>query len=168
MKVLDKFHIRKRNQEGNTKDEKNILASINYPFIVKMFFSFQSSTKLYLVVEYCQGGELFYHLRRNKTFSVEKSKFYIAEILLALNHLHEKNIIYRDLKPENVLLHVNGHIKIADFGLSKYDLDRTFLTNSANTKTYTFCGTPEYLAPEIIKGKGYNHSIDIWSLVQFC
>ena len=103
------------------------------------------------------GGELFFHLCNEIRFTEERARFYAAEILLALNHLHESGIIYRDLKPENVLLDGDGHIRLTDFGLSKLGIvGKNFSTN-------TFCGTPEYLAPEIIKGKGHNKAVDIWS-----
>lgn len=109
-------------------------------------------------MDFLNGGELFYHLRREGRFSEQRTVFYAAEILLALECLHKNNIIYRDLKPENVLLDNEGHIKLTDFGLSKQNV-------IGNRNTYTFCGTPEYLAPEIVKGKGHNKAVDWWSLV---
>lgn len=104
------------------------------------------------------GGELFYHLRREQRFSEDRAKFYAAEILLALECLHNNRVIYRDLKPENVLLDNSGHIKLTDFGLSK-------IKQTESEVTYTFCGTPEYLAPEIVRGEGYGKEIDFWALV---
>lgn len=109
-------------------------------------------------MDFLNGGELFYHLRRDNFFTEDRAKFYACEMILALEVLHKNGVIYRDLKPENVLLDSDGHIKITDFGLSK-------LQENADKMTYTFCGTPEYLAPEIIKGKGHNHSVDWWSMV---
>ena len=129
------------------------------PFIVKLQYAFQSPEKLYFVMEFLPGGELFYHLRREKKFSEERTVFYAAEITLAIESLHKNNVIYRDLKPENVLLDEEGHIKITDFGLSKQGVA------SGHKKAYTFCGTPEYLAPEIIKGVGHDKGVDWWSLV---
>ena len=107
-------------------------------------------------MDFLNGGELFYHLRREGRFSEARTRFYAAEILLALECLHGNGIIYRDLKPENVLLDKEGHVKLTDFGLSKLGV-------VGNRNTYTFCGTPEYLAPEIVKGKGHSKSVDFWS-----
>jgi len=107
-------------------------------------------------MDFCGGGELFYHLRRAGRFSESKTRFYTAEIALALEFLHSQGIIYRDLKPENVLLDESGHVKLTDFGLSKYGL-------AEKEKAFTFCGTPEYLAPEIIAGQGHDFSLDWWS-----
>lgn len=109
-------------------------------------------------MDFLNGGELFYHLRKETKFSEARAKFYAAEIILALECLHSNGIIYRDLKPENVILDQWGHLKLTDFGLSK-------LQKQSNNMTYTFCGTPEYLAPEIIQGVGHNHGVDWWSLV---
>lgn len=104
------------------------------------------------------GGELFFHLRKETRFSEPRARFYAAEIIIALECLHNNGIIYRDLKPENVILDAKGHLKLTDFGLSK-------LQKNCDNMTYTFCGTPEYLAPEIIQGSGHNHCVDWWSLV---
>ena len=109
-------------------------------------------------MDFLNGGELFYHLKKEGRFSEHRTQFYAAEILLALECLHKNGIIYRDLKPENVLLDSDGHIKLTDFGLSKQGV-------IGNRNTYTFCGTPEYLAPEIVKGKGHSKAVDWWSLV---
>lgn len=109
-------------------------------------------------MDFLNGGELFYHLRREQRFSEDRTRFYAAEILVALECLHENGIIYRDLKPENVLLDSDGHIKLTDFGLSK-------IKQTENEIAYTFCGTPEYLAPEIVRGEGYGKEIDFWALV---
>ncbi len=137
-----------------------MLAKINSSFIVKLQYAFQSPEKLYLVMEFLPGGELFYHLRRERKFSEERTVFYAAEITLGLQCLHKNNIIYRDLKPENVLIDIDGHVKITDFGLSKEGVA------TGQKKAYTFCGTPEYLAPEIIKGVGHDKAVDWWSLVR--
>lgn len=160
MKVLDKSSINIMNQEDHTKTERKILENIKHPFIVTLHFAFQNEKKLYLLTEFMQGGELFYHLRKERRFDEEKAKFYICEILLALDYLHSNNCIYRDLKPENILLGKDGHIKITDFGLSKQGIK-----SKEGDKAFTICGTPEYLAPEIILDKkGYNNTVDWWSL----
>lgn len=126
-----------------------ILERLNHPFIVKLHFAFQTPERLYFVIDFLNGGELFFHLRKEQRFSESRARFYAAEITLALGCLHQNGIIYRDLKPENVILDSEGHIKLTDFGLSK-------LAVSGDKLTYTFCGTPEYLAPEIVKGVGHN------------
>ncbi len=134
------------------------MAKIRSPFIVRLCYAFQTPEKLYLVMEFLPGGELFYHLRRAKRFDEPRAVFYAAEIILALECLHKNSIIYRDLKPENVLLDADGHLKITDLGLSKEGV-------AMGKKAYTFCGTPEYLAPEIIRGSGHDKAVDWWSLV---
>ena len=156
MKVLSKSLLRTQNQENNTKSERNLMVQINSPFIVNIKFAFQSESKLFLVQEFLQGGDLFFHLHTNPRFSNEKTKFYIIELVLAIEFLHENEMLYRDLKPENILIGIDGHIKLTDFGLSK------ILSNEE--KAYTICGTVQYLAPEIIAGEGYNSSVDWWSL----
>src|SRR3989338_7123511 len=139
------------------KAEKQILQEINHPFIVKLFYAFQTDEKLYLVLQFLPGGELFFHLKEETKFDVERAKFYAAQIVLAIEHLHKNDIIYRDLKPENVVLDSDGYVVLTDFGLAK-----TSISNA--TPTYTFCGTPEYLAPEILKGQGHAKAVDWWSL----
>jgi serine/threonine protein kinase len=131
---------------------------VQSPFIVQLHFAFQTNQKLYLVMEFLNGGELFHHLRREKVFTEARSAFYAAEIVLALQCLHQNDIIYRDLKPENILLDNQGHIKITDFGLSKEGV--IYGKNLA----YSMCGTPDYLAPEILLGKGHGKAVDWWSL----
>ena len=158
MKTLKKDVILRRNQKINTQAERIILEKIKHPFIVKLHYAFQNPEKLYFVIDFLNGGELFYHLRREQRFSEDRTKFYAAEILLALECLHNNGVIYRDLKPENVLLDSQGHIKLTDFGLSK-------IKQTESEVTYTFCGTPEYLAPEIVRGEGYGKEIDFWALV---
>jgi len=157
MKVLKKEVVVRENMIGHTKAEKNILQEIDHPFIVKLHFAFQTDEKLYLVLDFLSGGELFFHLSENTKFDVPRARFYAAEIVLALSHLHSKDIIYRDLKPENAVLDSKGHVVLTDFGLAKTQV------NDARA-TYTFCGTPEYLAPEILKGQGHGKAVDWWSL----
>jgi serine/threonine protein kinase len=110
-------------------------------------------------MDFINGGELFFHLRREQRFSEDRARFYAAEVILALSHLHQNGILYRDLKPENILIDQEGHVKITDFGLSKVGLSKM-----QGSETYSFCGTPEYLAPEIIQGKGHTFAVDWWSL----
>jgi len=157
MKVLDKKHILEHNEVEHTLAEKNILQRINHPFLVNLNYSFQTEDKLYFILDYVNGGELFFHLQKEKKFTEDRVRFYSAEILLALEHLHCNGIIYRDLKPENILITSDGHICLTDFGLCKEGIDRE------DDKTGTFCGTPEYLAPEVLKGKGYGKAVDWWS-----
>jgi len=157
MKVLDKKHILAHNEVEHTLAEKNILQQIHHPFLVNLNFSFQTEDKLYFILDYVNGGELFFHLQKEKRFSEERVIFYGAEILLALEHLHSNGIIYRDLKPENLLLTNEGHICLTDFGLCKEGILKE------DDRTATFCGTPEYLAPEVLKGKGYGKAVDWWS-----
>lgn len=122
MKTMNKKMLSKRNQKVRTKSERKILADMDNNFIIKLHFAFQSSNYLYLVMDFMQGGELFYLLRKAYKFNEEFTRFYVAEIILALEYLHSKGIIYRDLKPENVLLNNDGNIKLCDFGLSKEGL----------------------------------------------
>jgi len=141
----------------HTISKKNILSKVNHPFLMKLFYAFQTEDKLYLALEFVNGGELYHHLQLNGSFAPERTRFYSAEIVLALGYLHSNGIIYRDLKPENVLIDGDGHVKVTDFGLSKEGL-------VGNTKTTTFCGTPEYLAPEVLLGNEYSFAVDYWSL----
>jgi serine/threonine protein kinase SCH9 len=161
MKVLSKKVIIQKKEVAHTLGERNILvrtAMADSPFIVGLKFSFQTPTDLYLVTDFMSGGELFWHLQKEGRFQEERAKFYIAELILALQHLHEHDIVYRDLKPENILLDANGHIALCDFGLSKANLTKNDTTN-------TFCGTTEYLAPEVLLDEqGYTKMVDFWSL----
>jgi serum/glucocorticoid-regulated kinase 2 len=137
--------------------ERSILAQVNHAFIVPLKFSFQSDTKLYFVLAFVNGGELFTHLNHARVFDINRARFYTAELLCALEYLHDFGIIYRDLKPENILLDYEGHIALCDFGLCKLEM-------KDEDKTDTFCGTPEYMAPEIITGDAYNKTVDWWTL----
>merc|ERR1711991_125270 len=154
MKVLKKVEVVRLKQVEHITSEKNILSVISHPFIVNLFGAAQDTKNLYMLLEYVIGGEVFTHLRRAGRFPPDVSRFYGAEIVLALEYLHSLDIIYRDLKPENLLLDNNGHIKITDFGFAKKVEDRT----------WTLCGTPEYLAPEIIQSKGHGKAVDWWAL----
>eukprot|EP00927_Polykrikos_kofoidii_P052845 TRINITY_DN4683_c0_g1_i5.p1 TRINITY_DN4683_c0_g1~~TRINITY_DN4683_c0_g1_i5.p1 ORF type:complete len:330 (+),score=60.21 TRINITY_DN4683_c0_g1_i5:68-1057(+) len=157
MKMLRKENIVKRNQVEHTKAERNVLEAVNHPFIVNLFYAFQTPKKLYFVLEFCPGGELFFHLSRAGRFAEGRCRFYAAEILLALKYLHAANIIFRDLKPENILLDGEGHAKLTDFGLSKEGIEDNFSAKS-------MCGTPEYLAPEILAKTGHGKAVDWYSL----
>mmetsp|Transcript_11463 Transcript_11463/g.22836 ORF Transcript_11463/g.22836 Transcript_11463/m.22836 type:complete len:346 (+) Transcript_11463:268-1305(+) len=154
LKMLKKVDILRLKQVDHIKSEVKILSMIEHPYIVNMAGHFQNDQALFMVIEYVQGGELYSHLRREVRFSDDKSKFYAAEIVLAFSYLHGMKVIYRDLKPENLLITVGGHVKITDFGFAKVVEDRT----------WTLCGTPEYLAPEIIQSKGHGKSVDWWAL----
>ncbi|KNC49743.1 AGC protein kinase [Thecamonas trahens ATCC 50062] len=156
MKVLSKKDIVERDEVEHTLGERNILLKVDHPFIVRMYYAFQSPSKLFFVLEYVPGGELFTLLQRKRRLPEEQVRLYAAEMVLALEHLHSLGIIYRDLKPENVLLDKDGHIRLADFGLSKEETDPT-------GRTGTLCGTPEYLAPEVLRGRKYNRAVDWWS-----
>jgi len=157
MKILKKKDLVKRKQVEHTMTEREVISNINHPFIVSLHFSFQSDTKLYLITDFFNGGELFWHLKNEGSFSETRTRFYAAEIILALECLHSHGTIYRDMKPENLLLDSDGHIRLTDFGLSKDTLTGTNLT-------HTFCGTPEYLAPEVIRQEGYGKAVDWWAL----
>jgi serine/threonine protein kinase len=135
------------------------LEELESPFIVKLAYAFQTNDKLYLVMEYVAGGELFFHLKQRGSFNEDEIKFFACEIISFLETLHNQGIIYRDLKPENILIGKNGHLKLTDFGLSK---DRMMLQDKE--LTFSICGTPEYIAPEIIKNNGHGAAVDWWSL----
>ncbi|THH27290.1 hypothetical protein EUX98_g6902 [Antrodiella citrinella] len=159
MKVLSKREIIAKKEVAHTIGERKILQrSLDSPFLVGLKFSFQTDADLYLVTDFKSGGELFWHLQKETRFSEDRARFYIAELVLALEHLHKYDIVYRDLKPENILLDATGHVALCDFGLSKPDLRSDELTN-------TFCGTTEYLAPEVLLDEhGYSKLVDFWSL----
>lgn len=154
VKVLRKRKIIELNQIEHIKSEKELLASIQHPFIVNLIESFQDENNFYLVFDFIQGGEIFRLLRTENAFPNDVALFYVAEIILAFEHLHSQKIAYRDLKPENLLIASDGHLRITDFGFAK----------KIDDKSYTLCGTPEYLAPEIILQQGHNHAVDWWAL----
>merc|ERR1711991_1241505 len=158
MKILKKSGVVHQNQVEHTKAERKILQVIQHPFLMKLRFAFQTKYKLYIVIDFYKGGELFFHLKRKNKFSETEARFIIAETVLALGHLHKNDVFYRDLKPENILLDDKGHICLTDFGLSK------IFDEMESKEANTFCGTPEYLAPEIIERKYYTKAIDWWSL----
>ncbi|RHZ66290.1 hypothetical protein CDV55_106995 [Aspergillus turcosus] len=150
--------IRKAQSEvTHTIVEQSVLAQINNPFIVPLKFSFQSPLKLYLVLPFIKGGKLFHHLQREQRFDINRARFYTAELLCALECLHRFKVIYRDLKPENILLDCTGHIALCDFSLCKLDTKNDDQLN-------TLCGTPKYLAPELLLGNRYTETVDWWML----
>ncbi|KAJ2706809.1 hypothetical protein FB645_001257 [Coemansia sp. IMI 203386] len=159
MKVLRKASILlQRRQITFTMTERSILSEVQHPFIVKLYYAFQSNSKLYLIMEYVAGGELFTHMANERIFSEDQAVFYAAQLVLALSHLHKLGIVFRDIKPENCLLDKHGHLVLTDFGLSKTALGEDGRTN-------TFCGTPAYMAPEVLDSStDYEFSVDWWSL----
>lgn len=156
MKSLRKDVMLDYEQIESTLLEKKILLEANHPFLVGMQYVFQTETKIFFVMKFVRGGELFLHLRKARNFEEKKAKFYSIIVAIALGHLHKKKIIYRDLKPENILLEEDGYISLTDFGLAK--------VLEQNEQAYSFCGTPEYLAPEILKESGHSFPVDWWAL----
>ena len=155
MKSLKKDLLIEQEQIENTLLEKEILQTIDYPLLCGLVFCFQTEERIYFIMPFLSGGELFQHLRKFRTFDEEKVRFYGAQIALALEYLHSKGIVYRDLKPENILMDEQGYLKLADFGMAKKLKD--------DEKAMSFCGTPEYLAPEIITMEGHDKNADWWS-----
>lgn len=154
IKVLKKHQVVKMKQVEHTNDERRMLKLVEHPFLIRLWGTFSDAKNLFMVMDYIEGGELFSLLRKSHRFPNPVAKFYAAEVVLAIEYLHSHDIIYRDLKPENILLDRNGHIKITDFGFAK----------EVSTVTWTLCGTPDYIAPEVITTKPYNKSVDWWSL----
>ncbi|KAK9684640.1 hypothetical protein RND81_10G222100 [Saponaria officinalis] len=156
MKVMRKDNIIKKNHVDYMKAERDILTKVVHPFIVQLRYSFQTKTKLYLILDFINGGHLFFHLYRQGIFSEDQARLYTAEIVSAVSHLHKNGIVHRDLKPENILMGADGHIVLTDFGLAK-EIDESSRSNS-------LCGTMEYMAPEILLAKGHNKNADWWSI----
>jgi len=154
IKILKKKEILRLKQVEHILNEKNILSKIDHPFIVNLKCTFQDQRYVYLVMEYIVGGEFFTHLRRHRRFPNKTAQFYAAHIVLVFQYLHSKEIVYRDLKPENLLIDKTGHLKITDFGFAKI----------VESRTWTLCGTPEYIAPEILLNKGHGKPVDWWAL----
>ena len=155
MKSLKKDILIEQEQIENTLLEKEILQTIDYPLLCGLVFCFQTEERIYFVMPFLSGGELFQHLRKFRTFGEDKVRFYGAQIALALEYLHSKGIVYRDLKPENILMDDKGYLRLADFGMAK--------KLQGDEKAMSFCGTPEYLAPEIITMEGHDKNADWWS-----
>ncbi|XP_016361468.1 3-phosphoinositide-dependent protein kinase 1-like isoform X3 [Sinocyclocheilus anshuiensis] len=159
MKILEKNHIRKENKAHYVIREKDILSSIDHPFIVKLFFTFQDSHKLYFALSYAKNGELLRYIRKIGSFDETCTRFYTAEIVCALEYLHAMGIIHRDLKPENILLSEDMHIQIMDFGTAKQ-----LSADSVQTRANSFVGTAQYVSPELLMEKSACKSSDLWAL----
>jgi len=154
IKMLKKAEVIRLQQVEHMLSEKAILACLDHPFIVKLAGTFQDKKYLYMVLQYIVGGEFFTHLRKAGRFENPVAKFYAAQIVTVFEYLHNQDFIYRDLKPENLLLDEEGYVKITDFGFAK----------RVAFKTYTLCGTPEYIAPEVLLNKGHGKGVDWWTL----
>jgi serine/threonine protein kinase len=135
MKILNKKKLEESEQLEHVKTERTVLQYVEHPFLVRLDYAFQTPEKLYMVMDFINGGELFFHLKNERRFAEKRVKFYAAELLLAFEHLHKQNVVFRDLKPENVLMNRDGHVMLTDFGLAKF--------LSHQDRTHTFCGTPE-------------------------
>ena len=163
LKILRKTEVIKLKQVDHVRHERAVLADVaGHPFITNLLASFSDHDSLYMLLDYVPGGELFSYLRKLRRFDKMMARFYAAEIVLVLEYLHEQQggIAYRDLKPENLLLDREGHIKLVDFGFAK----RLGHRDDRPVETYTLCGTPEYLAPEVIHNKGHTTAVDWWAL----
>ncbi|KAJ1343446.1 hypothetical protein BSLG_002035 [Batrachochytrium salamandrivorans] len=154
LKAIKKSEVVRLKQDKQIMNEKNILLDLKQSLLVELYHTFQNSTHLFMVMEFVAGGDLFTFLRKSKMFAEPLAKFYICEVTIVLEYLHGKNVVYRDLKPENILLDSTGHIKLADFGFAK----------RLTTTTASFCGTPDYIASEIVAAKPYTYTVDWWSL----
>jgi len=157
IKVINKKSIVERDKEEILFVERNIMVRLNHPFLTSLHFAFQTAENLFLVMDFHPGGELFYYLSQRRIISEEQAKVYMGQIILGLNYLHKNNIIYRDLKPENILLDIDGNLHLADFGLCK-------ITPDHNQLNYSFCGSPDYLSPEMVTKSGYNYTLDFYGL----
>ena len=156
MKVISKKLLKKKNHISYMKSERAILTKVQHPFVVALRFAFQTEKRLFLVMDYLSGGELFFHLKKRGAILDHEVTFYVAEMVLAIEYLHQIGIIHRDLKPENVLLGWDGHVMLTDFGLAKE-------TGNGNNNR-TLCGTSEYMAPEMLTRSGYGKAVDWWSI----
>ncbi|KAG7465406.1 cGMP-dependent kinase 2 [Solea senegalensis] len=156
LKVIKKKHVVDNRQEEHVHSERKILAEARSPFVVKLYRTFKDNKYVYMLLEACLGGEIWSLLRDRGSFDESTSKFCVACVTEAFDYLHRKGVLYRDLKPENLMLDTDGYIKLVDFGFAK--------KIRCGQKTWTFCGTPEYVAPEIILNQGHSLSVDFWSL----
>jgi tRNA A-37 threonylcarbamoyl transferase component Bud32 len=159
LKVMSKGRIAQKGEERNILAEKRILQRLAHPFLVKLYYAFQTPDKVYFALDFVNGGELFFHLQQVGSFPEDRTRFYVAEIGTALEYLHSEGVVYRDLKPENILLHASGHVRLTDFGVSKV-LDGA----AGEAYTETLVGTDEYLAPEVLLAQPFSFPIDWWAL----
>jgi p70 ribosomal S6 kinase len=159
MKVMRKDRILERRHGEYVRAERDALTAVVHPYIVTLRYSFQTSTKLYLVLDFINGGHLFFQLYRAGTFDEPLARLYTAELVLAITHLHSLGFVHRDLKPENVLLDSQGHIRVTDFGLAKGNM-----SDAEDQRSNSFIGTMEYMAPEVIAGRGHGKAVDWWSI----
>lgn len=155
VKIVSKEALIRRDQVEHALNEKRIMEAINCPFTIHLKTFFMDWKNIYFVIPFYSGGELLKYLRKIQRMEETQSKFYVAQVVLALEYLHNLNIAFRDLKPENIMMDHTGYIKVVDFGFSK---------QLGNKRTYTLCGTPEYLAPEVLLGKGYGCAVDWWAV----
>lgn len=166
MKILKKTELRRRRQVERTQTERTILAAVRHPFIVCLYYAFQNPQKLYMVMDFVQGGDFFTLMRKFKRLPEDWVRIYIAEIGMALQHLHDMDIVYRDLKPENILLCGDGHLKLTDFGLSRFFETRPpaaeDMIGDDDVVTRSFCGTEQYMSPEMLLQQGHNYRMDWW------
>jgi len=157
MKVLKKAFLYRNKHLKYAITECNILKQAEHPFVIKMHYSFQTPDNLYMILDFCPGNDLAYHLNKKQIFEEDEAKFFIAEIILAIEYIHNLDVIYRDLKPENILIDHDGHCRLADFGLAKENIGEKDFAKS-------FCGSPAYLPPEMLHSKGVSKSADIYQI----
>lgn len=157
MKALKKRNLILKNQLRYAVTEANVLKIAKHPYVLELHYAFQTPQHLYLVLDYCPGGDLSLHLVNKGTFTEDETRFYLAELILAMEYLHSKDVIYRDLKPENILVDQDGHVKLADFGLAKEKIGDADVAKS-------FCGSPAYLSPEMVKRRGVGKAADIYGI----
>eukprot|EP01129_Flabellula_baltica_P009780 TRINITY_DN4054_c0_g1_i2.p1 TRINITY_DN4054_c0_g1~~TRINITY_DN4054_c0_g1_i2.p1 ORF type:complete len:486 (+),score=116.36 TRINITY_DN4054_c0_g1_i2:1185-2642(+) len=155
--ILKKSLVRHKKEIEHTLAERSVMMKLDHPFLMKLHYTFQTDDKLIYVMDYVNGGELFFHLEREGTFDMDRARFYMAELISAISYLHESDIVYRDIKTENILLNSEGHVVLTDFGLSKE-------LGDADQRTGTLCGTPVYLPPEMLKKQEYGKAVDFWSV----
>lgn len=155
LKAVNKVAIVETEQHQHIMNEKNVMMMLDHPFIIKLHQTFKDHDRLYFLLEPVLGGELFTVLRSLTMFDTATARFYAASVVLVFEYMHERDIIYRDLKPENILLDQDGYLKITDFGFAKV---------LKSPRTQTLCGTPDYLAPEIVGGRGHGKAVDWWTL----
>ena len=161
LKVLKKSKIKEKKNFEHLMNEISILKNIEFPFITRLQSTFQDNTRLYMLMEYVEGGDLMKIMKKEKKFFKKFIKFIMSQTVLFIDYLHSRNIIYRDLKPENILVDMEGYLKLADFGLSK---ELECLDNNNNDYTKTFCGTPEFISPEVLRAEKYGKPVDMWGL----